>query len=115
VDEATRTVKARIEVANPGRKLKPEMFATVELALPADTPPVLAVPEDALQELEGKKVLFVTEDGTEFETRKVELGRASGGMAEVLSGLKEGERYAAKGSFLLKSEMQKGELGEHGH
>jgi len=115
VNEATRTVKARIEVANPGRKLKPEMFATVELALPSDTPPVLAVPEEALQELEGKKVLFVTEDGTEFEPRKVELGRASGGMAEVLSGLKEGERYAIKGSFLLKSEMQKGELGEHGH
>ncbi len=115
VDEATRTVKARIEVANPGRKLKPEMFATVELALPADTPAVLAVPEDALQELEGKKVLFVTENGTDFEPRKVELGRTSGGMAEVVAGLKEGERYAAKGSFLLKSEMQKGELGEHGH
>jgi cobalt-zinc-cadmium efflux system membrane fusion protein len=115
VDEATRTVKARIEVANPGRKLKPEMFASVELALPADTPAVLAVPEDAFQELEGKKVLFVTENGTEFEPRRVELGRASGGMAEVVAGLKEGERYAAKGSFLLKSEMQKGELGEHGH
>ena len=115
VDEATRTVKARIEVANPGRKLKPEMFASVELALPADTPAVLAVPEDAFQELEGNKVLFVTENGTEFEPRRVELGRASGGMAEVVAGLKEGERYAAKGSFLLKSEMQKGELGEHGH
>ena len=112
VNEATRTVKARIEVANPGRKLKPEMFATVELALPADTPAVLAVPEDAFQELEGKKVLFVTENGTEFEPRKVELGRASGGMAEVVSGLKEGERYAVKGSFLLKSELKKGELGE---
>lgn len=115
VNEATRTVKARIEVTNPGRKLKPEMFATVELALPADTPPVLAVPEEAIQELEGKKVLFVTENGTEFEPRKVELGRAAGGMAEVVSGLKEGERYAVKGAFLLKSEMQKGELGEHGH
>jgi len=115
VNEATRTVKARIEVGNPGRKLKPEMFATVELALPADTPPVLSVPEDAMQELEGKKVLFVTDNGTQFEPRKVELGRASGGMTEVVSGLKEGERYAAKGSFLLKSEMQKGELGEHGH
>lgn len=115
VNEATRTVKARIEVANPGRKLKPEMFASVELALPADTPPVLAVPEDALQEVEGKKVLFVAEEDTEFEPRKVELGRTAGGMAEVVSGLKEGERYAVKGSFLLKSEMQKGELGEHGH
>lgn len=115
VNEATRTVKARVEVTNQGRKLKPEMFATVELALPSDTPAVLAVPEGALQELEGKKVLFVTENGTEFEPRKLELGRASGGMLEVTSGLKEGERYAAKGSFLLKSELQKGELGEHGH
>jgi len=112
VNEATRTVKARIEVANPGRKLKPEMFASVELALPADTPAVLAVPEDAVQELEGAKVLFVTANGTEFAPRKVELGRASGGMAQVLSGLKQGERYAVKGSFLLKSDLKKGELGE---
>jgi cobalt-zinc-cadmium efflux system membrane fusion protein len=115
VDEAARTVKARVELANPGRKLKPEMFATVALALPADTPPVLAVPEEALQELHGEKVLFVTEDGAEFEPRKVALGRMTGGMAEVISGLSEGERYVARGSFLLKSELQKGELGEHGH
>jgi len=115
VDEATRTVKARVEVANPGRKLKPEMFASVELALPTDTPPVLAVPEEALQELPGGKVLFITGDGVEFAPRKVELGRVSGGLVEVVSGLKERERYVAKGSFLLKSELQKGELGEHGH
>ena len=112
VDDATRTVKARIEVQNTGRKLKPEMFASVELALPADAPPVLAVPEDALQEMEGKKVLFVTENGTEFEPRPIALGRASGGQVEVTGGLKEGERYAAKGGFLLKSELKKGELGE---
>lgn len=115
VDEATRTVKARVEVANPGRRLKPEMFATVELALPASGPAVLAVPEEAVQELEGRKVLFVTEDGTEFEPREIGLGAASGGMVEVTSGLKEGERYAGKGGFILKSELLKGELGEHGH
>lgn len=112
VDDATRTVKARIEVKNTDRKLKPEMFASVELALPADAPPVLAVPEDALQELEGRKVVFVTANGTEFEPRPLELGRASGGQVEVLGGLKEGERYAVKGGFLLKSELKKGELGE---
>ncbi len=112
VDDASRTVKARIEVQNTGRKLKPEMFASVELALPADAPPVLAVPEDALQEMEGKKVLFVTENGTEFEPRPIALGRASGGLVEVTGGLKEGERYAAKGGFLLKSELKKSELGE---
>jgi cobalt-zinc-cadmium efflux system membrane fusion protein len=114
-NESTRTVKARIEVANPGRKLKPEMFATVELALAADAPPVLAVPEDALQELEGKKVLFVTDNGTEFKVRPVEAGRAASGMVEIVSGLKEGERYAVKGSFMLKAEQKKGELEGHNH
>lgn len=115
VNESTRTVKARIEVANPGRKLKPEMFATVELTLAADAPPVLAVPEDAVQELDGKKLVFVTENGTEFEQRPVELGRAAGGMVEITGGLKEGERYAAKGGFVLKSEVKKGELEGHNH
>ena len=115
VDESTRTIKARVEVANPGRKLKPEMFATVELTLVADAPPVLAVPEEAVQELDGKKLVFVAENETEFEARAVELGRASGGLVEVVSGLKEGERYAAKGAFTLKSELKKGEIEGHGH
>jgi len=110
VNEATRTVKARVEVANPGRKLKPEMFATVELALAANAPPVLAVPEDALQEQDGKKVVFVTEKATEFAARQVQTGRTSGGMVEIVSGLKEGERYAVKGAFILKSEVKKGEM-----
>ncbi len=112
VDDATRTGKARIEVQNIGRKLKPEMFANVELALPVDAPPVLAVPEEALYDLEGRKVVFVTANGTEFEPRPLELGRASGGLVEVTDGLKEGERYAVKGGFLLKSELKKSELGE---
>ncbi len=116
VDQSTRTVKARIEVANPGRKLKPEMFATVELALPADSAPVVAVPEDALQDLDGKKVVFVAENETEFAARQVEAGRPAGGMIEVVSGLNEGERFAVKGAFILKSELKKGEVvDEHGH
>jgi len=116
VDEATRTVKARIEVANPGRKLKPEMFATVELALAADAPPVLAIPEDALQDLDGKKVVFVAENEAEFGARQVQTGRVAGGMIEIVAGLEEGERYAVKGAFILKSELKKGEVvDEHGH
>lgn len=112
VDETTRTVKARVEVQNPNLVLKPEMFATVELTVPATAPPVLAVPEEAIQELEGKKVLFVTEDGEEFTPREVRLGAASGGMVEVRDGLVEDQSYVVKGSFLLKSELKKSELGE---
>ncbi len=116
VNETTRTVKARIEVANPGRKLKPEMFATAELALAADAPAVLAVPEDAVQDLDGKKVLFIAEKANEFAARQVQLGRAAQGKVEILSGVQEGERYAIKGSFILKSEVKKNEMtDEHGH
>ena len=116
VDAATHTVKARIEVSNTGRKLKPEMFASVELALPADAAPVLAVPEDAVQDLDGKKVVFVAENEAEFAARQVQAGRSAGGMIEIVSGLKEGERYAVKGAFILKSELKKGGIiDEHGH
>jgi len=115
VNDATRTVKARVEIPNAGRKLKPEMFATVEIVLPSNTAPVLSVPTDTLQDVSGRKTLFVTENGTDFEARVVETGRSVGGMIEINSGLKEGERYVVKGSFLLKSEMKKGDLGEHGH
>ena len=116
VEEATRTVKARVAVANPGRKLKPEMFATVELVLAADAPPVLAVPEEALQDMDGKKVVFVAENEAEVAARPVQAGRTAAGLVEIISGLKEGENYAIKGSFILKSEVKKGEMtDEHGH
>lgn len=116
VDQASRTVKARVEVANPGRKLKPEMFASVELVLAADAPAVLAVSEEAVQDLDGKKVVFVAENETGFAARTVQVGRVAGGLAEIISGLKEGERYAIKGGFILKSEVKKGEMtDEHGH
>ena len=111
LDATTRTLKARVEVANPDRKLKPEMFARIELTPPANSVITLVVPEDALQEIDGKKVLFVTDEKQEnFRPEAVETGRSSGGMVEIVSGIKEGNRYAVKGSFILKSELKKGEL-----
>ena len=110
VDEATRTVKARIEVANPGRKLKPEMFATVELALPTDATPVLVSPKMPCRIWMVRRWSSSQKMETEFEARQVQAGRAADGMVEIVSGLKEGERYAVKGSFILKSEIKKGEL-----
>ena len=111
LDATTRTLKARVEVANPDRKLKPEMFARIELTPPANSVITLVVPEDALQEIDGKKVLFVTDQKQEnFRPEAVETGRSSGGMVEIVSGIKEGNRYAVKGSFILKSELKKGEL-----
>ncbi|MEI6758466.1 MAG: efflux RND transporter periplasmic adaptor subunit [Chlorobium sp.] len=111
LDATTRTLKARVEVANPERKLKPEMFARIELAPPATMVMTLAVPEDAIQEIDGKKVIFAADNSNEkFRPKIVEVGRSSGGMIEIIAGLKEGEHYAIKGSFILKSELKKGEL-----
>ncbi len=111
LDAATRTLKVRVEVPNPGRMLKPEMFARVELAPSASAVMTLAVPEDAIQEIDGKKVIFVADDrGEVFRPETVETGRFSGGQVEIISGLREGQRYAGKGSFILKSELKKGEL-----
>lgn len=115
MDESTRTVKARVSVPNPGRKLKPEMFATIELALPADASPVLTVPQEALQDMDGSKVLFVTENNTVFVPRIIQAGRVSGGRVEVKDGIREGERYAIKGAFMLKSELKKAELTGDAH
>lgn len=115
VDEAARTVKARVEVANSKRMLKPEMFVSVELSLPAAGPAVIAVPQESLTVYDGRTVVFITEDGVRFGPREVAIGAKSGGMAEILSGLEEGEKFASGGVFTIKSELGKGELGEHGH
>jgi cobalt-zinc-cadmium efflux system membrane fusion protein len=116
VNESSRTVKARVELANPGRKLKPEMFASVKITLPASVETTLVVPEDAVQEIDGNKVIFLTDDkGVEFKPQKVVLGRTGGGMVEVISGLQEHGRYAVKGSFILKSELKKSELEGDAH
>ena len=73
----------------------------------------IAVPEDAVQVLEGRDVVFVrTRRG--FQAREVEIGSRFAGMVTILSGLEPGQRIATANAFLLKSELEK-EGAEHGH
>lgn len=73
----------------------------------------IAVPEDAVQVVDGKDVVFVrTRRG--FQAREVETGNRSGGMVTILSGLSAGQAVATENAFLLKAELEKGEA-EHGH
>lgn len=73
----------------------------------------IAVPEDAVQVLEGRDVVFVrTRRG--FQAREVDMGSRSAGMVTILSGLEPGQRIATANAFLLKSELEK-EGAEHGH
>jgi cobalt-zinc-cadmium efflux system membrane fusion protein len=116
VDSATRTFKVRVVVSNPKHRLRPGMFAQVRIETPTAAarqgPP--AVPEVAVQELEGKQVVFVPGGRFgEFIARTVILGpRVGEGMVTVADGLRPGDRVVTKGAFQLKAELTKASFGE---
>ena len=114
VDRDSRTPKIRCEVANPGRRLKLDQYATIQLPGKGDRR-VLMVPVGAVQQLEGKTVVFVREEPNEFEIRAVKTGAEVQGWIEIESGVKAGDTVATRGSFVLKAEHMKAELGEAGH
>ena len=121
LNEQTRTGRVRIEIANPRERLKVGMFVEVNFRAPSNAPNTasvksVVVPDNAVQRIADRSVVFVAGDKEgEFEVRDVELGDLSNGSHPVLSGLKAGERVVTKGSFTLKTQLMKGELGEHGH
>jgi len=111
VESESRTLEVRIEVGNADGRLKPGMFADVEIATTA-LDGVLVISDQALQTLEDQQIVFVALDETRFEKRTVKTGLEQHGRVQILDGLKEGERVVTEGSFILKSELLKGELGE---
>ena len=100
----TRTVKVRLELPNPGGKLKPQMYANVELQ--SGYGKQLTVPEEAVLDAGAEKVVFVAHAGGYFEPRQVELGAKAQDRYIVLSGLKEGEKIVTSGNFLIDSESR---------
>ena len=111
LDPQTRTARVRCEVANPQMQLKTDMFANVELPTKL-TKQALAVPAAALQQVEGKNVVFVRRSEDTFEKREVEKGVTVKDQVEIVSGLKPGEPVVTQGAFHLKSILAGGELGE---
>jgi multidrug efflux pump subunit AcrA (membrane-fusion protein) len=95
-------------------KLKPEMFATIFITTQIMSD-VLAIPQEAVQTDGNKKIVFIDKGNGGFEKREVSLGNQVDSFYQVVSGVKPGERIVTKGSFLLKSEAEKGEIGGHGH
>jgi cobalt-zinc-cadmium efflux system membrane fusion protein len=106
IDEATRTAKVRLELANRSGALSAGQLVTARiLAGPAQaTREVLSVPRSAIEQVEGKTVVFV-QKGDGFERRNVQIGASGGDRVEVRSGLGPGEAVAVEGAFLLKSEL----------
>ena len=105
VNAVTRTIKARIVLANPGARLKPGMFVSVEFERGGDdAKPVLTVPAEAVIHTGKRAVVIVAEDGGRFRPVDVEIGRDSGDMSEIRKGLAAGQKVVASGQFLIDSE-----------
>ena len=116
LDTTKRTVRARVEVPNANTALKPGMFATASIQVGGGGPAMAVVPQAAVQEVDGRQVVFVPGDAPgEFRPVPVEVGETvDGGRVIILSGLRPGSRFVVTGAFALRSELAKGEIGEHG-
>ena len=103
VNAATRTLKARVELRNPGGRLKPGMFATVSVA-PAQAREAVLVPSEAVIATGERTVVIVDRGEGRFEPVAVKTGAEEGGRTEILEGLEAGTRVVASGQFLIDSE-----------
>lgn len=114
VDSHTQTIKVTANIENKHQHLKFGMFINANIHVPGNKEALL-IPKTSVQTIEGKKVVFIQEKDDEFELIEVTLGQDNGESFEVLKGIKEGQKLVSQGSFVLKSELSKGELGEDGH
>ncbi len=103
VDAATRTIRARIELANPGGRLAPGMFVTLSFA-PRQRQAALQVPSEAVIRTGTRSVVMVEEGTGKFAPVQVELGAEAGGQVEIRAGLQAGQKVAVSGQFLVDSE-----------
>jgi hypothetical protein len=104
VNEATRTGKVRVQLANPRGRLKPGMFANVEIRGSGRS--ALSVPANALIDSGTEQLVFVAQGNGYFVPRRVKAGARLGERVEMVDGVKEGEQVAASATFFLDSESQ---------
>jgi len=117
IDEQTRTARVRLEVPNPGGKLRGGMFAEVGFTTgtSANGGQELVIRTEAIQREGDKTIVFVPKDDEPgaFEVREIEIGGEFEGYTSVKRGLDLGEKVVTTGSFILKAQRQKGEMGDH--
>jgi Cu(I)/Ag(I) efflux system membrane fusion protein/cobalt-zinc-cadmium efflux system membrane fusion protein len=99
----TRTLKAYVEVKNPDRKLRPQMYANVEIRVPAVSGTV-RVPDEAILHSGERNVLIVEKEKGYFEPREVTVGASGEGYSQIIRGLREGETVVVSSQFLIDSE-----------
>ena len=104
MDNTTRTLKVRIQFPNPGFRLKPDMYADVQIKI--DYGRKVSVPEEAVLDSGMEQIVFVAKEGGAFEPRKVKIGAKVDGRIIILKGLEPGEKIVTSGNFLIDSESR---------
>lgn len=104
VDPATRTLKVRLDMENPGLLFKPDMYANVDFQV--NIPAEITVPAEAVLDSGERKTVFVDRGNGFLEPRRVTTGEHIGDRVQILSGLTGGERIVISGNFLIDSESQ---------
>lgn len=104
VDATTRTLQARIELANPGGRLIPGMFVNVNFSPAKTNDNVLMVPSEAIIQTGQRTVVMVAQGDGKFMPVDVKTGVENNGMTEVSEGLQVGQKVVISGQFLIDSE-----------
>lgn len=107
VDPTTRTIKLRAWVNNPEHKLKPEMFARLQLRVGENTP-LLTIPREAVLDADGKQFVYVVEGENRYVKQEVTVAPISPDHVRVLGGLSSGQRIVVKGAVLIQGQEAKG-------
>ena len=105
VDRDRRTVRIRVELDNPGERLKPGMYATTRTRVVVAEDAV-TVPRDAVMHTGERAVVFVPGPDGQYEIREIRLGAEAGDRVEVTSGLEEGEPVVARSGFIMDAESR---------
>ena len=111
IDPKSRSAKVRSIVRNGEGLLRLDMFARISIPTKGQQE-ALAVPVDAVQQIDGQAAVFVRESATRFRRQNVQLGLQAGNLIEVRAGLKAGERIVAAGSFYFKTALQRELIGD---
>jgi membrane fusion protein, copper/silver efflux system len=101
----TRTARVRLQLDNPGGRIKPGMFATVTLDTPVAERSVM-VPRDAVMHTGTHAMVFVEEHPGHYVMREVTIGGDFQGRTQILSGLLAGDRVVARANFLIDAESR---------
>lgn len=110
VNEKTRTASGRVILNNQSGRWMPGMFVTAKVHV-SEKKYALVIEKTALQTLDDKLVVFIKDEDGGFHPSNVKTGGENDDTIEIISGLKAGDKYVSKNSFILKSEIQKESFG----